>query len=296
MNLRNTLKYRDMKAAVAGTQATHADPRSADEWIKKFLDDKNKRQNDLRVRMHNLLDHPPKLDEYLRPEMKAYGTSEGVKKEWDTRGRGVGQRGASYWKRKYKEAGVEMPIINYTVKHKSQYEGEFNLELNTSEGMYHQRGENVKDAKEKFLGWYLEMKLRKKGIEAAYNNYKDTFNQHPEKMAGGGKWAVMDQEGLILSVWNTQEEAEAAAWPMWRGIAPSDSGPTAGTKVKRLAAADIFVDEEHGDKTRSRFIKHPKPKVVKLADALRLGDWRPSSHGGGGAAGVGGTAGPSGGV
>jgi hypothetical protein len=134
-------------------------------------------------------------------------------------------------------------------------------------------------------------------LYAAYNNYKDTYNQSPEKMAGGGKWAVVDQEGLIISVWKTREEAEKAAYPMWRGISPSSTGATAGTKIKRLSAADIFLDTEHGDKTRSKFIKHPKPKVVKLADYLRHGDLRPSSqfHHGGGAAGTGGASGPGGG-
>lgn len=199
MNLANTLKFRDMKAAVAGTQATTPDPRSADEWIKKFLDEKNKRLNNLRQSLHKLLDHPPALDEYMRPELKA-----------------------------------------------------------------------------------------------AYNEYKDTYNQSPKKMAGGGKWAVTDPEGLIISVWKTRKEAENAAFAMWRGIAPSSTGATAGARIKKLDAADIFLDTEHGDRTRAKFLKHPKPKVVRLADAMRHGDLRPSSHGGG-AAGVGGTGGPSGG-
>ncbi len=65
-------------------------------------------------------------------------------------------------KSRFKEAGIEMPKINYVVKHKSQYEGDVNIELNTSHGQFFQRGENIKDAKEKFLGWYLTNELRKK--------------------------------------------------------------------------------------------------------------------------------------
>jgi hypothetical protein len=113
---------------------------------------------------------------------------------------------------------------------------------------------------------------------------------------------VVDPEGLLISTWDTKEEAENAAYALYHGIAPSSTGATAGARVVRLAdwkakieAADIFQDTEYGDRTRAKFLKNPKPKAVKLADFLRTGDRRPSSVNPGGAAGAGGVAGPSGG-
>jgi hypothetical protein len=118
-------------------------------------------------------------------------------------------------------------------------------------------------------------------------------NQRIERVATGGEWAVVDPDGYVISTWQTEEEAEAAAWPIYKGILPSATGPTGGARVKKLSAADIFQDTEYGDKTRAAYLKHPKPQVVKLADWLRDGDQRPSSAGG--AAGTGGAGGPSGG-
>ncbi len=132
-------------------------------------------------------------------------------------------------------------------------------------------------------------------LYSSYNIYKPsiTWEQHPEKIAGGGQWAVTDLEGLIISTWKTRAEAYRAAFALYKGLAPSSTGATAGARVKHLSAADIFDDEELGDRTRAKFLKHPKPEVVKLADRLRMDDWRPSSHGhGSGAAGTGGAAGP----
>lgn len=63
MNLANTLKLQNLNAGSAGTQATVADSRSADEWVKRWLDDKNKRLNDLRQSLHKLLDFPEPIPE-----------------------------------------------------------------------------------------------------------------------------------------------------------------------------------------------------------------------------------------
>jgi hypothetical protein len=71
MNIRQTLAMQDIWAHAAGTGSTSPDSRKSDAWIKDFLDQKQKRLNDLRQDLHNKLDHPPALDEYLRPEMKA---------------------------------------------------------------------------------------------------------------------------------------------------------------------------------------------------------------------------------
>jgi hypothetical protein len=205
VNLANTLRLQNLKAANAGAQATVADSRSADEWVKRWLDDKNRRLNDLRARLHNLLDHPPALDEYLRPEIKA-----------------------------------------------------------------------------------------------AYRNDKNNGpkDQMPGRVAGTGNWAVVSPEGEIISRWPTKAEADAAAWPAWRGIKPSATGASGGARVvrlRRVSAADIFEDVEHGDKTRRKFLKKDKPQIVKDADILRLRDRRPSSHGQGsagtGGAGAGGAGG-----
>jgi hypothetical protein len=70
MNLSQTLKYRDMKAAVAGTQATHADSRSTDDWVKSWLDRKNERLNNLRKELHALLDFPQPIPEDERGPLR----------------------------------------------------------------------------------------------------------------------------------------------------------------------------------------------------------------------------------
>lgn len=147
-------------------------------------------------------------------------------------------------------------------------------------------------------------------LEASWNVYKPSvkLEQHPQKVADGGEWAVTDPEGLIISTWPTKQEAERAAFALWKGVAPSSTGATAGARVKRVKDVlgdnsddnpaqrytDIFQDATYGDRTRSKFLKHPKPAAVRQADFLRTGDLRPSSRGGG-AAGTGGAGGPSGG-
>lgn len=55
MKLASTLKLQEMQSAVAGTQATVADSRSADEWVKRWLDEKNQRLNDLRRQLNYIL-------------------------------------------------------------------------------------------------------------------------------------------------------------------------------------------------------------------------------------------------
>lgn len=192
MKLASALKLQELHSTAAGTQATNPDSRSADEWIKKYLSDKQKRLNDLRVQLNTL----------LGPEKgEVHGS----------------------WR-------ADKPPI---------------------------------------------------------------YDQDPRKVAGGGKWAVVSPEGEIISTWQSKEEAERAAYAVWKGITPSSTGATAGARVKKLQAVDVFSDPQLMEQGRKKFIKHPKPDVVKLADWMRTGDQRPSS--GGGAAGTGGAAGPSGG-
>jgi hypothetical protein len=187
MNLANTIKLQTLGAS-AGAQATVPDSRSADEWIKKYLDDKNKRLNDLRKELHQLIDFPQPVE-----------------------------------------------------------------------------------------------------IDGAYRVDKlSKFEQMPGRVAGHGSWAVVSPEGEIISRWDTKAEADQAAWPVWKGLKPSATGASGGARVVRLkrkdiAAADIFEDQDLGDSTRRRFIKHDKPQAVKDADILRLKDRRPSSHGQGSA-------------
>jgi len=64
-------------------------------------------------------------------------------------------------KAKFEAAGVELPQVFYTVSKPSQYEGEVNVEFNTSAGQYFQRGDNLTDAKQKFFSWFLEMESLK---------------------------------------------------------------------------------------------------------------------------------------
>lgn len=200
MNINQTISFMDIRADVAG-QDHSPESRSSDTWIKNYLDRKNKRLNDQRVRYHNLLDQMKQIQ--------------------------PGEISAS-WR-------VDKPPL---------------------------------------------------------------YKQDPRKSSPGGKWAVVSPEDEIISTWPTREEALRAAYGFWEGLAPSSTGATSGARVKRVKdivhAADIFQDTEHGDKTRAKFLKHPKPQVVKLADSLRDKDQRPSSFGHG-AAGSGGAAGPSGG-
>lgn len=118
------------------------------------------------------------------------------------------------------------------------------------------------------------------------------WEQMPQRAAGGGKYAVVDPEGRIISTWQTEEEAENAAYALWKGIAPSSTGATAGARVQKIEAEDVFSDPELMEQGRRDYIGHEKPDPVKLADWLRDGDQRPSS--GGGAAGTGGAGGGGG--
>lgn len=184
MNLANTIRLQNLNGGAAGAQATVPDSRSADEWIKNWLDKKNKRLNDLRQQLHQLLDYPEPVDEVS--------------------------------------------------------------------------------------GAYREDK-------------KSIFKQMPGRVAGHGSWAVVSPEGEIISRWDTREQAERAAWPAWNGVKPSATGASGGARVKYISAADIFQDDDLDNRTRAKFLKHPKPRVVKDADVLRMGDRRPSSHGQGSA-------------
>lgn len=149
MKLQDTIRLHNLKAAVAGTQATVVDSRSSDDWIKKFLSDKQKRLDDLRKNLHNLLDHPPGLDEYMRPEQT---------------------------------------------------------------------------------------------LRAAYREDKRFDPQKPGRVGGYGKWAVVTPEGEILSRWPTKQEADEAAWPVWRGLKTSDMGPAGKARVVELSDADEITD------------------------------------------------------
>lgn len=62
MNIAQTLAFQQMKAAAAGAQGTVPDSRKADEWIKSYLDRKNKRLDDLRKSLHTLLDYPQPVE------------------------------------------------------------------------------------------------------------------------------------------------------------------------------------------------------------------------------------------
>lgn len=74
MRLTDTCRLHGIAGAAAGTQATVVDSRKADDWIKQYLSDKQKRLDDLRKELHGLLDHPPKMDEYMRPEQTFHGS------------------------------------------------------------------------------------------------------------------------------------------------------------------------------------------------------------------------------
>lgn len=124
-----------LKGAAAGTQATSPDSRSADDWIKQYLSDKQKRLNDLRVRMNFL----------LGPE-------------------------------------------------KGEVHG----------------------------AWRMD-KI-------------DNWQQDPDRAPGQGDWFVTDPEGIIISRWPTREEAEKAAYNLYKGIVPSNSQ---GNQVRRLVRGRV---------------------------------------------------------
>jgi len=149
MKLADTIKLRNLHGAAAGSQATVPDSRSADQWIKNYLDKKNQRLNDMRMKLHRLLD--------------------------------FNQKG------------------------------------------YVKTGPSDK-----------ENEAAERGIWGAWNVYKDTVNQDVD-LIGDKPWAVVDPEGLVISTWDTRDEAVQAAWPMYHGIAPSSTGATAGTRVMRTS-------------------------------------------------------------
>lgn len=177
MNLEQSIWFQEkMKAAAAGTQATVPDSRKSDDWIKNYLDAKQKRLNDLRVSLNTL----------LGPEKgEVHGS----------------------WR-------ADKPPL---------------------------------------------------------------WEQKPERAAGGGQYAVVDPEGRVISTWHSKAEAENAAYALWKGIAPSSTGATAGARVQKIAAEDVFNNPELMEKSRRDYIGHGKPRVVKYADWLRDGDHRPSS-------------------
>jgi hypothetical protein len=149
-------------------------------------------------------------------------------------------------KSKFKEAGIEMPKINYTVRHKSQYEGDINLELNTSAGQFFQRGENVKDAKERFFDWYLSTKLQKKEIKSAVTKKK--LKRPALRGTSGGQsegsslisrnYKVVDGLGRKLHEFKTKEEAEQASagnryTKVWRTTIPDEDTPEVRDMIRK---------------------------------------------------------------
>lgn len=107
-------------------------------------------------------------------------------------------------------------------------------------------------------------------IRAAFNIIKNTVDQDPDRMAEGGRFAVIDPEGLLISTWPTQQQAQKAAYMM----------PSA--KWVDMGADDAF---------RARYLGK-KPKALEEADNLRQRiQTRPRTT-----AGTGGAAGPGGGT
>jgi hypothetical protein len=331
MKLAQTLKLQELQSTAAGTQATVPDSRSADEWIKKYLDDKNKRLNDLRRSMNFLLG-PEK------GEMQSEGTSEGASKGWDTRGRGrkslqlvtgdgwyahgkfypvnsgeqhidvavrdglaPKMRGAPSYEKVFTQPDI-VRIRTSKIYGGDRPETIMNLEGSTKEDLKNVLAVLPRDIKTVNLEWWhpkydssgIISKEEAIDVYAAWRMDKPPIDeQDVRKVAGSGKWLVVSPEDEIISRWETQDEAEKAAYANWKGITPSSTGATAGARVKRLQAEDVFSDPALMEQGRRDFIKHPKPRAVQLADWLREGDHRPSSAGG--AAGNGGTAGGGGG-
>lgn len=313
MRLAQTLKLQELQSTAAGTQATVPDSRSADSWIKKYLDDKNKRLNDQRVRMNSLLG-PEK------GELQSEGTSEGAEKGWDSRGRGrksssepkaLITRAGWYGKDKfYPKASNEDHqdmLHRLGIKDPNGFNGMMiafqkgyvRITMGVSkaylEGIdknsFRDALANLPKAVETVeLDWhepkYNHEILSKEEAIDMYASWRadkpPVSEQDIRKAASGGAWAVVTPDGEVLSTWQTQQEAENAAYSNWKGITPSSTGATAGAKVKRVKdvqAEDVYSDPQLMEQGRKKFLKHDKPMAVKLADWLRDGDHRPSSAG-----------------
>ncbi len=171
MKLAQVLKLQELQSTAAGTQATVADSRTADEQIKAILDRKNKRLNDLRVRLNFL----------LGPEKGELHSS---------------------WR-------ADRPSLE---------------------------------------------------------------NQRIKRVATGGKWAVVDPDGYVTSTWQTEEEAQKAAYAMWKGITPSSTGATAGARVKKLETSGTSEGASKGWDKRGRGHLHTaafgKRVVTALSEAV----------------------------
>lgn len=321
MKLSSTLWFIDVKAHAAGTQATVPDSRSADSWIKKYLDDKNKRLNDLRVQMNTLLG-PGK------GEVHGEGTSEGASKGWDERGRGrKGQTGENRGRRatdkigslitgtgwyangqfyplqdgeEHMRAAIRLGLANAHAVYSDMFQkpnvvrvriynyGVADLETGKKEYLKDALAALPREVNTVNMEWWYPRVVttgrmsKEEAIDlyAAWRMDKPPISeQDPKKVAGGGNWAVTSSEGEIISTWQTEEEANNAAYVYWHGIIPSSTGATGGARVKKLQAVDVFSDPNLMEQGRKKFIKHEKPNVVKLADWLRDGDHRPSSAG-----------------
>ncbi len=283
MKLAQVLKLQELHSTAAGTQATVPDSRSADEWIKKYLSDKQQRLNDLRVQLNTLLG-PGK------GEVHGEGTSEGASKGWDERGRGrkptilitdngwYGKNG--FYKNgdgmnhfdtltKFKLVKGDDPLPSYLDAFKQGYVRiEFPYNRKSSVMLEGLGVDSFRDAlarlpsetKTVMLEWWepkpYSNQLSKEEAIDLYASWRadrpSLQNQRIKRVATGGKWAVVDPDGLVISTWKTQEEAELAAYAMWKGITPSSTGATAGARVKKLETSGTSEGASKGWDERGR--------------------------------------------
>lgn len=343
MNLANTIKLQTLGAGAAGAQATVPDSRSADEWIKKFLDDKNKRLNALRKELHSLLDFPQpvEIDGAYREDKKsifeqmpgrvaghgrwAVVSPEGeIISRWDTKaeadaaawpawkgikpsatgasggarvkrlragGPGSGCKGENCGRKAYHGTALDKVgkilknglLVNQKPTHPVSEIGKVYLTKTRSEAenwaktFSQYSGKFRKDAGQSPIFDFT----KKKDFAVIEVSLPKRFKEESDKNAKGDKLGT----GTDFTVRENVPRENISR------VFYYEDGKL--SRIEKVQAADIFQDEELGNRTRARFLKHPKPRVVKDADILRMGDRRPSSHGQG-AAGAGGTGGPGG--
>lgn len=326
MNLANAIKLKSLDGAAAGTQATVPDSRSADDWIKKFLDDKNKRLNALRRELNHLIG--PEKGEWhaaVREDKKsAFPQSPGktaqggrwavvspedeIISTWPSKEEAY-RAAFPYWRgllpsatgptggarvkrvRDVRAGGPGSGCQGENCGRPKTVSEVFPLELSKTL-MDDDLRERSFDAQSKSSGMRQTIDINKlvatqdklypEVLEQYYRTgaIKDAQGELPVLIKDGEKYYIEDgHHRMVAQKLIGLKKVRALVY---------DASP------KEVQAADIFEDPDHGDRTRAKFLKHAKPKVVQDADQLRMADKRPSSHGQG-AAGTGGAAGPSGG-
>jgi hypothetical protein len=297
------------------------DSRSTDEWIKKFLDDKNKRLNDLRRNLNHLLG-PEKgewraevdadeLEAAYREDKKTafpqaktriagggkwavVSPEDEIISTWATEEE-AWRAARPYWMGLLPSAtgptgGARVKRL-LDVRGGGQGSGCQGPNCGRPKVFYHVTGNENVDS-------ILKEGIRPSGERAMNFGQAGVYltsNRNDTDVGAPPEWGNSVFEVRPPASMKVTKDTSGRNWYVAHGHVKPEHIKLIQKDGKDIKAADIFQDQDHGDRTRARFLKHPKPKVVRDADILRTADRRPSSHGQG-SAGTGGTGGPSGGL